>query len=80
MSQIRIMLDVILDDTQQARNQIQAFWDDLKSKRAGFKRIANTDEESSVEVHRCFHDETPSRPCVLKKKITLNTVEQEDDF
>ena len=80
MSLIRITIDVILNDTQASRNQIQKFWDDLKSKRAGFQRIANTDEESSVEVHRCFHDEDPSRECELKKVIRLNTVEQEDDI
>ena len=80
MSQLRIMIDIILDDTPQAEGRINGWWNQFKTDRASFKKILKTDEESIVEVHRCFHDEDPTRECEIKKLIELNTIKKEDDL
>jgi len=81
MVKYRITIDIIFDATD--KPTAQQAWDWLKARKEKFKQIDNTldnfgIEKSTVTLHECHHDEIPPLPCVVKKKITLNSIEQDD--
>ncbi len=60
MALFRIRIDAFVDITDTAtRDQIKNGIVALQSK---LKR-ANAVETSRIEVHKCFHDEVPPKPC-----------------
>jgi|TARA_Y100000310_G_scaffold328372_1_gene396412 hypothetical protein len=60
MAKIRVRIDAILDtDDGRTKDKLVDGLEVLKSK---MKR-ANAVETSSIVVERCYHDETPSKPC-----------------
>ena len=60
MAKIRIRIDAILDvDDKNTRDKIVDALEALKSK---MKR-ANAFETSTITVEKCYHDETPTKPC-----------------
>jgi len=52
---IRVMLSLYFDDEEKAREALGKFLKKIK------KRFELDD--SIVSLHRCYHDETPPRPC-----------------
>ncbi|KKM64347.1 hypothetical protein LCGC14_1502320 [marine sediment metagenome] len=62
MAKIRIRIDAILDinDTT-TRDKIVNGLKALKDK----MQRANAFETSSIVVERCYHDETPTKPCEI---------------
>ena len=53
----------------------QAVFDKAKQVLAKAVKIASTDnptgELSFIEVHRCYHDESPAKPCEVIKRVEL---------
>lgn len=67
----RIRLDLAFD-----REDIsQAIFDKAKQVLAKAVKIANKDnpmgEVSFIEIHKCYHDEDPSKPCEIIKRVEL---------
>ena len=57
---VRIRIDAILNPTDTAtRDKIVTALEALKTK----MQRANAFETSSIMVERCYHDETPPKPC-----------------
>ena len=62
MAKYRIRLDAILDITDTAtRDKIK---DGVVALRNKMQR-ANAFETSSIKVEKCYHDESPNKPCEL---------------
>lgn len=80
MTKVRIIVDIIMDDTSQNRAKIIAVWNKIKLEKDNFITLFNTQEKSKVSVHLCHHDETPPLPDVSVKEIILNTITKDDDF
>lgn len=82
MTQIRIMLDLIFDITDQTT--VENLWSALKILMPKFKTIGGIDgfglEKSTITIHRCHHDEVPPLPCEVVKKIVMGTIEQDDEI
>ena len=76
MTQLRIMLDLIFDVADKPK--VLAYWNMLKNDRMLFKEILLTEEKSTITIHECHHDEEPPLPCVVKKRIVLDIIEQDD--
>ncbi len=70
------MLDVIFDVAD--KQKMLGYWNMLKNDKVLFKEILLTSEKSTITVHECHHNEDPPKPCVIKKKIVMNTIEQDD--
>ena len=60
MAKYRITIDAFVDvnDTN-TRNKIK---DGIVALQSKLKR-ANAVETSRISVHKCYHDETPNKPC-----------------
>lgn len=67
----RIRLDLAFDK----ENISQAVFDKAKEVLSKAVKIANQDnpmgEVSYIEIHKCYHDETPSKPCEIIKRIEV---------
>lgn len=67
----RIRLDLAFDK----EDIPQAVFDKAKEVLSKAVKIANKDnpmgEVSFIEIHKCFHDEDPPRPCEIIKRIEL---------
>ena len=57
---VRIRIDAILNPTDKAtRDKIVTALEALKTK----MQRANAFETSSITIEKCYHDETPFKPC-----------------
>jgi len=64
----RIRLDLIFDEKEDA---MKAF-NFLKEKRVLFRTIRKgepNEERSILEIHKCYHDEDPTKPCGIIEYI-----------
>jgi len=64
----RIRLDLIFDEKEDA---MKAF-NFLKKKRVLFRTIRKgepNEERSVLEIHKCYHDEDPTKPCEIIERI-----------
>jgi len=64
----RIRLDLIFDEEEDA---MKAF-NFLKEKRVLFRTIRKgepNEERSILEIHKCYHDEDPTKPCEIIEHI-----------
>ncbi len=60
MAKIRIRIDAILDVNDTGTRQ--SILNSMEGLKAKLKR-ANTRETSTITVEKCYHDETPPKPC-----------------
>lgn len=67
----RFRADVAFD----AEDLPQAVFEQAKQVLSRARKIVSLDnpegEVSFIEIHRCYHDETPSKPCEIIKRIEL---------
>ena len=58
----RIQLDLIFDDEEEAKKTFEF----LKKRKNLFRTINRgkpNEERSRLSLHKCYHDEDPSKPC-----------------
>ena len=67
----RVRLDLAFD----AEDTAQSVFDKGKQVLIKARKIASTEnpegEVSFIEIHKCYHDETPSKPCEVIRKIEV---------
>lgn len=67
----RVRLDLAFD----AEDVPQAIFDRAEQVLSRAMKIASRDnptgELSFIEIHKCYHDEEPSKPCEIIKRIEL---------
>ena len=67
----RVRLDLAFD----AEDISQAIFDKAKQVLSKAVKIASQDnaegEPSFMEIHKCYHDEDPSKPCEIIRRIEL---------
>ena len=67
----RIRLDLAFD----AEDIPQAVFDKAKQVLAKAVKITSRDspqgEVSFIEIHKCYHDESPAKPCEIIKRVEL---------
>lgn len=56
---IRFSMDVAVDTKEHA----QIIYDAVKAKIAWFEQL-NHDTDAIIAFHKCYHDETPTKPCI----------------
>ena len=67
----RVRLDLAFD----TENVPQAIFDKAKAVLVKAVKLATglnyPGETSYIEIHKCYHDETPARPCEIIKRIEV---------
>ena len=67
----RVRLDLAFD----AEDVPRAIFDSAERVLSGAIKIASEDnptgEVSFIEIHKCYHDETPYKPCEIIERIVL---------
>jgi len=64
----RITIDVMLEN----KGKATAIFNILKNEQVNFITInpgAPNEEKSRAYIHECYHDENPSRPCVILDRL-----------
>lgn len=62
----RVMLDLAFDDERDTREVFEV------AKRLSKKvKCLNIDEGMRINIHRCFHDETPFKPCEVIEEVVV---------
>jgi len=61
----RIRLDLAFD----TEDIPQTVFD--KAKKVLLKAVKIANEVSYIEIHKCFHDEDPTKPCEMIKRIEV---------
>lgn len=67
----RVRIDIAFDTEDISRD----VFDKAKAVLSKAKKIVSTDnpegEVSFIEIHKCYHDQTPSLPCEIIERIEL---------
>ena len=67
MSVIKVTATMIFPDTAAGRAKAEAYLARARTDEPAARNInedrAGRREQSKAEIHRCFHDEDPPRPC-----------------
>jgi hypothetical protein len=66
----RITQTLILDEADEA--EALRLFQNLKDKKGKFKTInkgKDNEEKSILQLERCYHDESPTKPCEIIERI-----------
>jgi len=80
MTKVRIVADIIMDDTPANRTILLTLWDLINTTKDRHITLFNDQENSKVQLIICYHDDNPPLPDVASKVLLLKDVIKDDVF